>query len=117
VASCTGAPLVDGFLDTRTVGTHTFRVTATDLAGNQTTKTVTYFVRFAFDGFKPPVDNPPTVNITKAGSTIPLKWRLKNASGQFIYTWRTQKAWAGTCWRVSVALSDDTVRTADFKIK
>ena len=84
VASCTGSPLVGGFVDTRTVGTHTFTVTATDLAGNTSTKTVTYSVRFIFDGFKPPVDNPPTVNIAKAGSTIPLKWSLKNAAGQFI---------------------------------
>jgi Mg-chelatase subunit ChlD len=162
VANCTGAPLVGGFLDTRTVGTHTFTVTATDLAGNVTTKTVTYSVRFAFAGFKPPVDNPPTVNVAKAGSTIPLKWSLQNAAGQFIsdldtvtsvsseaipcesgpadqieetateglvalkydavanqfiYTWTTQKSWAGTCRRVFVAFSDGTERTADFKFK
>jgi hypothetical protein len=84
VSGCTGAPLVGGFLDTSTVGPHTFTVTATDLAGNTSTRTVTYFVRFAFNGFNPPVDNPPTVNVAKAGSTIPLKWSLQNAAGQFI---------------------------------
>ncbi len=58
VASCTGATLVGGFVDTRTVGTHTFTVTGTDLAGNTATKTVTYSVRFIFQGFKPPGRQP-----------------------------------------------------------
>ena len=29
-----------------------------------------------FQGFFPPVDNPPTVNTAKAGQSIPLKWRV-----------------------------------------
>jgi hypothetical protein len=52
---------------------------------------------------------------TTTEGLVPLRYDA--TTNQFIYTWRTQKAWAGTCWRVSVALSDDTVRTADLKIK
>jgi hypothetical protein len=34
-----------------------------------------------FVGFSAPVDNPPTFNNTKAGSNVPLKWRLVGESG------------------------------------
>jgi hypothetical protein len=37
---------------------------------------------YQFVGFSPPVDNPPTMNVAKAGQAIPLKWRLLNASGE-----------------------------------
>jgi hypothetical protein len=41
-------------------------------------------VRFTFVGFKPPVDNPPVLNIALAGSTIPVKWSLLDASGNAV---------------------------------
>jgi hypothetical protein len=85
IDGCTGQVLVSpGRLDTSTVGEHTFTVTATDLAGNETMKSVKYFVHYTFIGFKPPVDNPPTINVAALGSTIPIKWSLTNAAGQFI---------------------------------
>jgi hypothetical protein len=88
VASCTGTQgattvPVGGSVDTSTLGEHTFTVTSTDLANNTTTKTVHYFVQYVFQGFKPPVDNPPILNIGKAGSTIPLKWSLLDKNGQY----------------------------------
>jgi hypothetical protein len=67
---------------TDTLGPHTFTVTATDLSGNTTTKTVTYFVLGIF-GFKPPIDNPPVLNSVNAGSTVPVKWTLLDANGNF----------------------------------
>jgi hypothetical protein len=84
VASCTGTVPDGGLVDTSVLGEHTFTVTATDLAGNPTTKTVTYFVQYTFQGFKPPVDNPPIINVANAGRTIPVKWSLLDRNGQFI---------------------------------
>ena len=63
---------------------HTFTVSAVDVAGHTVTKSVTYTVGFVFGGFQQPVDNPPTVNIANAGSTIPLKWTILDAAGQHV---------------------------------
>ncbi|HEU5450732.1 MAG TPA: PxKF domain-containing protein, partial [Terriglobales bacterium] len=53
---------------------------AQDGAGNTTPPvSVTYTVGYLFDGFLPPAGNP-----AKAGSTVPLKWTLADASGALI---------------------------------
>lgn len=67
-------------LDTSSVGTHTFTVTATDYAKNTATKTVTYSV-LAFSGFLPPVE---ADRVFKLGSTIPVKFQLRDAEDNFI---------------------------------
>jgi len=55
---------------------------ALDHAGNAAnTAAVHYNVTFLFTGFSTPVDNPPVLNIAKAGQTIPLKWRITDADG------------------------------------
>ncbi len=77
-----GLSFPSGFLvDTLFPGTHTFTVTATDLAGHTTSKSVTFYVRFAFSGFQPPVDDPPMLNLQNAGQTIPVKWYLRDIFG------------------------------------
>jgi hypothetical protein len=38
-------------------------------------------VAFGFQGFFSPVENPPALNSTKAGQTIPLKWRITDSDG------------------------------------
>jgi len=87
ITGCTGASdggtssQSGGLLDTSTAGVHTFVVNATDLAGHTATASVTYTVLFAFGGFQSPVNNPPTLNTNKAGSTIPLIWSLFDAAG------------------------------------
>ena len=66
------------------VGTFTYSVTATDIAGNPATKTVTYKVTYSFSsGFQPPVtlDKP-----FKHGSTIPIKFELTNGCGNIVPT-------------------------------
>ena len=66
-------------------GEHTVTVTATDDAGNVGSASVTYTVWcYTFVGFLPPVDNPPVVNVGKAGRTFPIKWQLKDYEGNFV---------------------------------
>jgi hypothetical protein len=84
IASAGGTVPSGSPIPTGTVGSNTFTVTATDKADNTTTKTVNYYVRYNFIGFLPPVDNPPVVNVGKAGRTFPVKWQLKDANGKFI---------------------------------
>ena len=84
VQGCAGSTLIDGFVDTTTPGAHTFSVLATDLAGNSSTRLVPYVVLYTFQGFKSPVDNQPVLNVSKLGSTIPIKWSLLDAAGRYI---------------------------------
>lgn len=56
-----------------------------DIAGNTGgSASATYSVVFAFSGFRQPVDNLPTLNVTKAGSSIPLKFSLGGYQGMAI---------------------------------
>jgi hypothetical protein len=52
-------------------------LTGEDLAGNQTTIACPYLVRYAFLGFQQPI---PRASVN-GGSTIPVKFRLGEASG------------------------------------
>jgi hypothetical protein len=57
-------------------------------AGNtnflSSSKYMTQEVHYEFSGFFAPVDRPNTMNISKAGQAIPLKWRLTDAYGHGI---------------------------------
>jgi hypothetical protein len=66
------------------VGTYTFSATAADKAGNTTTKSVTYRVVYPTGQVLQPILAP--VQTFRAGSTIPVKFRLADASGQPIRT-------------------------------
>jgi hypothetical protein len=79
--SCVGSVPNGANIDTSTLGEHTFTVTATSLSGATTTKTVTYFVRYAFEGFLDPIRNPPKLNTANAGDVILFFWRLRDGSG------------------------------------
>ena len=124
----TGGPIQSGgLLYTGSVGQHTFTVTATDLAGHTTTSTVNYTVVFGFTGFRPPVDNPPVLNVDTAGRTIPIKWGLRTASGaaylnlnavQAIYSRQIRCPNASTdpiSGDVPVGLSGLTINGNDFQ--
>jgi len=70
------------------LGSHTFAVYATDMAGNSdaspATASWTIEQAYTFIGFLPPIDNPPTVNAGRAGRTYPVKWQLTDATGAYV---------------------------------
>ncbi|MEM4345132.1 MAG: PxKF domain-containing protein [Candidatus Nitrosocaldus sp.] len=73
IQSCTITPST---LPT-SVGSHTITATAKDNAGNTATTSITYTILgWTIQGFKPPVDNPPVINVVKNGSTVPLKFEV-----------------------------------------
>jgi hypothetical protein len=115
---------------------------------------------FTFTGFFSPVDNPPTVNVVKAGGAVPIKFSLGGDQGldilaegypasheidcssdaprdpieetattgnnsltydpdtdTYTYVWKTAKAWAGTCRKLVVRLSDGSDHKANFRFK
>ena len=63
--------------------TNTFRVT--DASGNFTECSFTVTVLYDFTGFLSPVSNPPTFNMVKAGSAIPVKFSLSGDKGLNIF--------------------------------
>jgi hypothetical protein len=77
IATCTGPLSTGSNLKTGTLGSNAFAVTATDRAGNLATRTNTYWVVYGF------VLTPPK-SPAKAGSSVPLTWQLKDASGVII---------------------------------
>jgi hypothetical protein len=71
------------------VGTFTYTATATDNAGNTTTITGSYTVKYRFDGFLQPINDTAhqvgvSTSIFKAGSTVPAKLQLKKADGTVV---------------------------------
>ncbi len=38
-------------------------------------------------------------------------------TGRYVYVWKTDKAWGGTCRQLDVKLADSTVHTATFQFK
>jgi DNA/RNA endonuclease G (NUC1) len=75
ILSCIGTVNSGGNIDTSSVGVKSFTVTATDKSGNTFTQTVNYTVgygvRLLYDATK----------AAKAGSTIPVKIQLTDATG------------------------------------
>jgi hypothetical protein len=62
-------------------GDYTIRARATDVAGNEGVAAITFTINnpggpYTFEGFFSPVDNPPILNQSKAGSAVPVKWRI-----------------------------------------
>jgi uncharacterized repeat protein (TIGR01451 family) len=64
-----------------TIGPKTIKVKVTDDDAGYDEKSHIMTVKYLFDGFYAPVDRPNTMNVSKAGQAIPLKWRLTNALG------------------------------------
>lgn len=71
------------------VGSFSYTAVATDRAGNTTTITGTYTVKYRFDGFLQPINDTAhqvgvSTSIFKAGSTVPAKFQLKRDDGTVV---------------------------------
>lgn len=66
---------------TGSVGEKKFTGEAIDLAGNRTVTTIKYYVRYAFSGVFPPINQEKSF---KAGNSIPVKFQLKDADGNYV---------------------------------
>jgi hypothetical protein len=77
IADCTGSR-PDGGLPHHHPGGHTFTVTAADAAGNNSTTTVTYWVRFPWLGWNPPIAASRLIP-AQAGRTIPIGFAVAGA--------------------------------------
>jgi hypothetical protein len=141
------------------VGTRTVRVTVTDKDGGTSAAfTRQVQVIYAWTGFFQPIVNPAVLNVVKAGSAIPVKFRLgadyglaiiaaqypiskpmscsatsgtdpltetvtaggsslsyDAAANQYVYVWKTEKSWAGSCRQLTVRLIDGTEHVANFQ--
>ena len=81
----------------------------TDNAGNTASASVTYSVIFAWDGFRQPVDNLPTLNRAKAGSAIPLKFSLSGNQGLNIFEAGYPKSTTVACGNTATDDIEQTV--------
>lgn len=76
--------------------------------------TESHSVQYSFVGFFQPVDNLPTVNTVKNGSTVPVKWRLLDADGAYITdiaTVKSIKYAASSCITAPEDAIEETVAT------
>jgi hypothetical protein len=64
-----------------TIGPVTVRIKVADDDGGYDIRSHSLTVKYDFAGFYAPVDRPTTMNVSKAGQAIPLKWTLRNALG------------------------------------
>jgi hypothetical protein len=102
------------------VGTFTYTATATDNAGNTTTQTgtyqVVYNVQYGTAFFQQPINDTAhmtglATSIFKAGSTVPVKFQLKDAKGNIV-TPSSAPVWITPQWGVSTkGAVDESVYT------
>ena len=90
---CRGDLPSGSILDTSTLGSKTFSVTAYDRAGNVSRATSTYSVLYDFSGFFSPAAAYPTASPMKAGENVPLKFSLNGDQGLDVFA-AGSPAWA-----------------------
>jgi len=100
-------------LETDTVGAKTATApTASDNVGHTSAPvSCQYRVVYGFAGLFAPIDRPNTMNVSKAGQSIPLKWRLTDAHGNPVLNLNTATV-AVTGIPCSLGASDDLVEEA-----
>ncbi|MDT0214749.1 PxKF domain-containing protein [Rothia sp. ARF10] len=104
---------------TNGVGSFTYTATATDKAGNFGTASVTYTVVYGFGTtlFLQPVNDTAhqtgvSTSVFNAGQTIPMKFELRNASGQVIQAGSAPKWLAPTKGNATNAAVNEAAYTA-----
>jgi hypothetical protein len=153
IETCAGTRVDGSALDTSSVGTHEFTVTARDHAGRTTKVTHAYSVVYAFDGLSAParkssanagsavpiwfslggVSDVSTVThmtssevscegaaTTAAGDPISMNGggvRYEASSDRFMFVWKTEKSWTGSCRQLQITLNDGTTHTATFTFR
>ncbi len=83
VATTTASYPNGSSITTSSVGTKYFNVTSSDNAGNTNTKNITYYIRYNFGGFLPPISNNGG-SIFKSGSNLPIKFQLTDGNGNWV---------------------------------
>ena len=63
-----------------------------------------------------PLDDIETT-VTAGGSSLNYDGGVNPPIGQYIYVWKTEKSWVGTCRELDVMLVDGTIHSAKFKFK
>lgn len=143
VGSCSGTRADGSALDTSSVGQHNFTVNAIDGAGRHTTVTHTYSVVYDFTTLSAPagksspkaggaipmwfsldgISDPSVVRAIDSascgsGTFTPVAMngplRYDASSDRFMFVWKTDKAWAGSCRTLRVSLNDGTTHSLSF---
>lgn len=83
IVTATGTYPNGSAINTASYGTKNFSVYAADNAGNLNTKNVTYYIHYNFGQFLEPINNDGS-SIFKLGSTIPIKFQLTDANGNYV---------------------------------
>jgi Thrombospondin type 3 repeat/PKD domain len=55
--------------------------------------------------------------VTAGGSSLSYDSTVNPPVGQYVYVWKTEKSWLGTCRELDVQLVDGTTHSAKFKFK
>jgi hypothetical protein len=77
-----GTGLASFNISTLPAGIHTISACyAGNGSFNPSSNSVSQQVKYNFDGLSAPVDRPNTMNVSKAGQAVPLKWRLTDFNG------------------------------------
>jgi hypothetical protein len=104
LAWCAGPVSSGAAIDTRTVGSHTFTVSAEDFGHNTTSVDRSYAVIYPFDGFSAPLAPSPSPVSLKAGEDIPAKFSLGGDYGTGVVR--------ATAWRTIPCTGSGTAGTA-----
>lgn len=82
ILDCSGTAAIGDAIDTSGVGPRSFAVQSQDRAGNVAASTSSYRLVYGFSGFFPPIAGATAARATRAGSVIPLKWKLWDGKGR-----------------------------------